>query len=85
MVALELHGGVAAARACIDALQLVVHTVSLGGVESLVTLPALSSHNTLSEAERARSGIAPGLMRLSVGLEAADDLIKDFEQALQHA
>ena len=85
MVALELHGGVAAARACIDALQLVVHTVSLGGVESLVTLPALSSHNTLSEAERARSGIAPGLMRLSVGLEAAADLIADFEQALQRA
>ena len=85
MLALELHGGVAAARACIDALQLVVHTVSLGGVESLVTLPALTTHNTLSEAERERSGISPGIMRLSVGLEAADDLIADFEQALQHA
>lgn len=85
MLAIELQGGAAAAERCIADLRLVVHTVSLGSVESLVTMPARSSHNTLSEQERNARGIAPGLMRLSVGLESAEDLIADFEQALTHA
>jgi cystathionine beta-lyase/cystathionine gamma-synthase len=55
---------------------------SLGGVETLITRPATTSHLGMSAAERARAGIADGLIRLSVGLESSDDLIEDFETAL---
>ncbi len=85
MLAVSLPGGIGAAERCIAALQLVVHTVSLGGVESLVTMPARSSHSTLSDAERSERGIDTGLMRISIGIEAADDLVADFAQALAHA
>lgn len=82
MLAVSLHGGIEAAERCIAALQLLVHTVSLGGVESLVTLPARSSHATLTEAELRERGIDRGLMRISIGIEAAEDLVADFAQAL---
>jgi cystathionine beta-lyase/cystathionine gamma-synthase len=85
MLAVSLHGGIEAAERCIAALQLVVHTVSLGGVESLVTMPARSTHSSLSDAERDERGIDSGLMRISIGIEAADDLVADFAQALAHA
>ena len=56
--------------------------VSLGGVESILSYPATMSHAAMPAQERAARNITDGLVRLSVGLEAADDLIADFKQAL---
>jgi cystathionine beta-lyase/cystathionine gamma-synthase len=82
MVSFELHGGVEAAEKFISRLALPISAPSLGGVESLITRPASTSHSGMTAEERIRAGIADHLIRLSVGLEAADDLVKDFEQAL---
>jgi cystathionine beta-lyase/cystathionine gamma-synthase len=56
---------------------------SLGGVESLITRPATTSHSTLSPEQRHKLGISDSLIRLSVGLEATADLIEDLDQALR--
>ena len=66
----------------LEALQLVLPATTLGDVYSLVLYPAMSSHRALSPAERAQVGISEGLVRLSVGIEAAEDIIADLEQAL---
>jgi cystathionine beta-lyase/cystathionine gamma-synthase len=83
MVSFELRGGVAAAEELISRMTLPVSAPSLGGVESLITRPATTSHSGLSAEERRLAGISDHLIRLSVGLEAAGDLIKDFERALE--
>jgi cystathionine beta-lyase/cystathionine gamma-synthase len=83
MVSFELRGGVAAAEGLISRMTLPISAPSLGGVESLITRPATTSHSGLTAEERRHAGISDHLIRLSVGLEAADDLIKDFEQALK--
>ena len=57
-------------------------TVSLGGVESLLTRPAATSHSGMSSEDRKRLGITDGLIRVSIGIEATEDLIEDFEEAL---
>jgi cystathionine beta-lyase/cystathionine gamma-synthase len=80
MLSFELPGGEAAA-AWIRRLRLPIHAPSLGGPETLVTRPVATSHASLSPDERARSGIADGLVRMSVGLEAVEDLLDDFDQA----
>jgi len=59
-----------------------LHAPSLGGPETLVTRPAATSHAGLSPEERARIGIGDGLVRVSIGLEAPEDLIEDFGRAL---
>jgi cystathionine beta-lyase len=64
-------------------LRIITPALSLGGVESLVSSPMLTSHRYLSKKERNELGIADNLLRLSVGIEEADDLIADIEQALQ--
>ena len=63
-------------------LQLITPAMSLGGVESTITQPATTSHAHLNEQERRNMGIMDGLLRLSVGIEDAEDLISDLEQAL---
>ena len=65
-----------------DRLQLVARAASLGGAESLASLPVLFSHSGYSADELARAGVDEGMVRLSVGLEDADDLIADLKQAL---
>lgn len=82
MLSFELRADAAEADAFLRRLRLVVHTVSLGGVETLATRPAATSHAGLSAEERAASGIADGLVRLSVGIESPADVIADLEQAL---
>jgi cystathionine beta-lyase/cystathionine gamma-synthase len=82
MLSFELEGGVTAADRFFKRIQLPLVAPSLGGVETLVTRPALTSHVGLSPDERRRIGIADGLIRMSVGLEAADDLIADLASAL---
>jgi cystathionine beta-lyase len=64
-------------------LQIITPALSLGGVESLVSSPMMTSHRYLSKKERNDLGINDNLLRLSVGIEEADDLIADIEQALQ--
>ncbi|MBK8010683.1 MAG: aminotransferase class I/II-fold pyridoxal phosphate-dependent enzyme [Deltaproteobacteria bacterium] len=83
MMAFEHRDGVQAARAMTRRLKLAVYATSLGGVESIVTLPSRTSHLPMSPEERRRAGIADGLVRLSVGIENVDDLVEDFDQALR--
>jgi methionine-gamma-lyase len=82
MLAFDLKGGLPAARRFCDRTQVFLLAASLGGVESLVLLPAYSSHYRMNEKELRASGIAPGTVRVSVGLESPDDLIEDLRQAL---
>lgn len=82
MLAFELQGGYDAAYRLIQRTELCMLAVSLGGVETLIVHPASMIHAHQSDAERATAGIAPGLVRLSVGVEHADDIIADLEQAL---
>ena len=85
MLACELYGGQPAATAFARGLRVAVHSASLGGPETLVTIPATTSHAGLSASERAQLGISDGLVRISVGLEHVDDLRADFAQALDAA
>jgi methionine-gamma-lyase len=85
MLSFELAGGRAAGRTVIDALSLTELTASLGSVHTIVVHPPSTSQRQLSEAELIESGITPGLLRVSVGLEDVPDLIADFEQALAAA
>jgi cystathionine beta-lyase/cystathionine gamma-synthase len=82
MLGVELKGGARAAERFLRALTLAAHAPSLGGVETLVSEPRLTSHAMLTPEERARAGIPDGFLRFSIGLEDADDLIADFAQAL---
>ena len=82
MMSFELRGGVEAAEALIRCLTIPISAPSLGGVESLITRPAKTSHSGMPRAERERAGIGEGLIRLSVGLEATEDIIADFARAL---
>jgi cystathionine beta-lyase/cystathionine gamma-synthase len=82
MLSFELRGGADAARRASESTKLFVNAPSLGGAESLITLPAKTSHVGLDAAVRRELGIADGLVRLSVGLEDTDDLIADLRAAL---
>lgn len=83
MVTIDLAGGKAAAYRAFDRLQLVQRATSLGGVESLCTSPLLTSHFGMSDDDLARAGVSKGMLRLSIGLEDADDLIADLVQAIE--
>ncbi len=82
MLSFVLRDGLEGARRLVGRLRLAVFAPSLGGVETLVTLPAMTSHASLSPQERARAGIDDALVRVSVGIEAPEDLLEDFRQAL---
>jgi len=82
MLAFEVEGGLEAATAVYDRFRLVVRAVSLGGVETLASLPVHTSHAMMTAEERRRAGIADGLIRLSVGLEPCADLEADLAAAL---
>jgi cystathionine gamma-synthase/cystathionine gamma-lyase/cystathionine beta-lyase len=82
MLSFRLDGGVAAAEVLLSALTLPANAPSLGGVETLITRPATTSHAGMSPADRAAVGITDDLVRLSVGIEDAEDLLADFTQAL---
>ena len=82
MLAFDMKGGVTAARRVCDRVRVFLLAVSLGGVESLVVLPAYSSHYRMSAEELRKAGVDPGCIRVSVGLEDSRDLIEDLRQAL---
>jgi cystathionine beta-lyase/cystathionine gamma-synthase len=81
MVGMELRGGPDAAQRLLSRLKLIIHAPSLGGVESLISEPRFTSHREIAPAERERQGIPDGFLRLSCGIEDADDIIADLEQA----
>ncbi len=82
MLGIELRGGGGGALRFLRKLQLFTHAASLGGVDSLVIEPRYSSHEHMTPDERAKIGIPDGFVRVSIGLENAEDLILDLEQAL---
>ena len=82
LMSLELTGGEAAARQFVQSLELFILAQSLGGVESLCAIPATMTHAAMTPDARREAGVTDGLVRLSVGLEAPDDLWADLEQAL---
>ncbi|HZM27852.1 MAG TPA: aminotransferase class I/II-fold pyridoxal phosphate-dependent enzyme [Gemmatimonadales bacterium] len=82
IVVLVLRGGLERARRFLDAVRLLSHSPNLGDTRSIVTHPTSTTHSKLTEEERLRVGIVPGLIRISVGLEHVDDVVADVEQAL---
>ena len=82
MLSLRLHGGEQAAQALLDAVTLAYVAPSLGGVETLITRPAITTHGGMRPADRERLGITDDLLRVSCGIEGQQDLIADFSQAL---
>jgi methionine-gamma-lyase len=85
MLAFEVSGGRAAGSALINALAFTERTASLGSVHTMVVHPPSTTHRQLDDAALTEGGIAPGLLRVSVGLEDVDDLIADFERGLAAA
>lgn len=83
IVVLEVRGGLERARRFLDSLGLLSHSPNLGDTRTIVTHPASTTHSRLTDEERARVAITPGLVRISVGLEHPDDIIGDLEGALE--
>jgi len=85
MLSFELKGGYRAGKRFVESVDVATLAVSLGGAETLVQHPASMTHGPLTDEERRVSGITDGLVRVSVGLEDSDDLIEDFDRAIQSA
>lgn len=83
MLAVELTGGRDAGESFMNGLDLCKRATSLGGVDTVVSHPASTSHRQFSEEQLAAAGITPGLLRVSVGCEDADDIVADFGNALE--
>jgi cystathionine beta-lyase/cystathionine gamma-synthase len=85
MVCFEIDGGLEKVGNVIEAMQIFIHATSLGGVESLVSIPVLTSHIAYSPEDLKRADVNDGMIRLSCGIEDADDLIADLDNALKKA
>lgn len=83
VLSFEVRGGVEAAERFMHKARLPIVAPSLGGVETLITRPATTSHSGMSREDRSRLGITDSLIRVSVGIEATEELIEDFDQALR--
>lgn len=83
MISFRIKGGAAAASAFTSATRLFTLAESLGGIESLIEVPAIMTHGGIPKAEREASGVFDDLVRVSVGIEETDDLLADIEQALE--
>ncbi len=82
MLAFDLEGGRQAVQRMISRFQMVTFAASLGGVETTVSYPEITSHRGLTPEERAELGIVPGTVRVSVGIETVEDIVADFAQAI---
>ncbi len=82
LVGFELAGGSAAGRAFIDALKVFYHVANIGDARSLAIHPASTTHSQLAEEAQTATGVSPGYVRLSVGIEHIDDILADLDQAL---
>ncbi len=85
LVGFELAGGADAGRRFIEALELFYHVANIGDARSLAIHPATTTHSQLTLDEQAATGVSPGYVRLSVGIEHIDDILADLEQALGRA
>jgi O-acetylhomoserine (thiol)-lyase len=85
LVAFEITGGVRAGKKFIESVKLLSHLANIGDAKTLVIHPASTTHQQLTEEEQKTTGVTPGLIRLSVGLEDPKDIIADIEQALNNA
>ncbi len=85
LLGFELAGGIEAGRAFINALQMFYHVANIGDSRSLAIHPASTTHSQLTPAEQLATGVTPGYIRLSVGIEHIDDIIGDLAQALDAA
>lgn len=85
LLGFELAGGVEAGRRFIDSLKLLYHVANIGDARSLAIHPASTTHSQLSPEEQLATGVSPGYVRLSIGLEHIDDIVADIEQALAAA
>ncbi len=83
MLSFEIKGRITEAKTLVENLKIFALAESLGGVESLIELPALMTHTSLSEEERKEIGLSETLIRMSVGIENVEDLIEDIAQALE--
>lgn len=83
MISFELKGGLNAGKTLMNSVKLAILAVSLGGVESLIQHPASMTHSKMDKESREKSGITDGLVRFSVGIENADDILADLEQGLE--
>ncbi len=83
IISVELKGDLSTAKRFLERTQLFTLAESLGGVESLIEHPAIMTHASIPEDQRAQLGISDTLVRLSVGIEDVDDLIADLDQALR--
>ena len=81
----ELSGGVEAGRKFIDSLKMFYHVANIGDARSLAIHPASTTHSQLSEREQVATGVTPGYVRLSIGIEHIDDILADLDQALDAA
>ena len=82
LMGFELKGGAAAGKKFIDALELFYHVANIGDARSLAIHPASTTHSQLSEADQLASGVTPGYVRLSIGIENSEDLISDLSSAI---
>jgi len=82
LVGIELKGGIEAGKKFIESLKMFYHVANIGDARSLAIHPATTTHSQLSEKELLASGVTPGYVRLSVGIEHVDDIIEDLDQAL---
>jgi O-acetylhomoserine (thiol)-lyase len=85
IVSFEIQGGLEAGKRFVEALELHSHVANIGDVRSLVIHPASTTHSQLTPEEQAFSGVTPGLVRLSVGLESIDDILADLEAGFRAA
>lgn len=85
LVGFELSGGLAAGQRFIDALKLFYHVANIGDARSLAIHPASTTHSQLDAGDQEKSGVSPGYVRLSVGIEHIDDILADLDQALAQA
>ncbi len=85
LVGFELEGGTESGRKFIDSLKLFYHLANIGDARSLAIHPASTTHSQLTEEEQFATGVSPGYVRLSIGLEHIDDIMSDLSQALEDA
>ena len=85
LVGFELAGGMGAGRKFIDSLKMFYHVANIGDARSLAIHPASTTHSQLSPEEQEATGVTPGYVRLSIGIEHIDDILEDLTQALEAA
>ncbi|PPR26869.1 MAG: O-succinylhomoserine sulfhydrylase, partial [Alphaproteobacteria bacterium MarineAlpha9_Bin1] len=85
LVGFEIKGGKEAGKAFIDALELIYHVANIGDARTLAIHPATTTHSQLSEEDQIRSGVIDSYVRLSIGIEHIDDIIKDIDKGLAAA